>query len=235
MKKIILLIALFNTVYFTQNKTEKFNLFVGADYITTAQIFLNPNSSDLILRNESFELTDLYSPVVDLRYFISEEMLIGLSTEYISKKAYGYNETAVEGSQLRQIEVEDGVTYIPLELSVYYLMPFSTDDFYFTMGGGVGYYFGSHSRKLGDAEIENIEKNNSIGLLVSIGIEYKIYNQIGFRFDMKFRDPENKITSKYDSETTIYRDRQLQIPQNEFDTKINLNGISFLLGATFHF
>lgn len=235
MKKIILISFILNSITFSQINGERFSVFFGGDYITSSQIFLNPNSSDIVIRNESFEIVDLFAPSIDVRYRLYDEMLIGLGTEYISQSAIGPNATVIEGSQIRQIEVEDGVVFIPIELSIHYLMPFSTESFSFTMSGGIGYYLGSHTRILGDTEIENISKNNAIGLLVSLGMEYRFYNQFGARLDMKFRDPEIKITSKYKSEIVNYKGRQLRIQQNEFDTKVNLNGISFLLGFTYHF
>lgn len=219
----------------SQNSNKLFSILAGADYTTSALIFLNPKSSDIIIRNQAFELTDLISPVIDFRYSLSSDVIFGLSSEYISHSAKGLNQTIIEGSQVRQIEVEDGVLFIPVELSVYYLMPFSSEEFRFTMGGGFGYYFAEHTRNLGTTEIVNTEKNNSIGLLVSVGMEYMIIDNLGIRLDLKFRDPENKISYEYKDSTTIYRGRELQIPQNTYNSKLNLNGISFICGLTFHF
>jgi outer membrane protein W len=207
----------------------------GADYTTSALIFLNPNSSDIVIRNQAFELTDLFSPVIDFRYSLNGDIILGLSSEYISHSAKGLNQTIIEGSQVRRIEVEDGVVFIPIELSIYYLMPFSSEEFLFTMGGGFGYYFAEHTRILGTTEIVNTDKNNSIGLLVSVGMEYLIIDNLGIRLDLKFRDPENKINYQYKDSTASYRGRELQIPQNTYKSKLNLNGISFIFGLAFHF
>jgi outer membrane protein W len=231
----ISLFILLGISLFAQNTNKKFSLYTGMDYTTSAQIFLSPNSSDLFIRNKSFELSDLFSPTIDLRYQVNEDIIVGFSTEYVVKSEKAFNQTIVEGSQIIQLEVEDGVVFIPAELSVYYLMPFSTEQFKFTMGAGIGYYFGAHTRILGNTEIENVEKNTSFGLLVSIGMEYLILEQLGARLDMKFRDPEIKISSMYKDSTSIYNGREIRITKNTFDTKINLNGISFLLGLTFHF
>jgi outer membrane protein W len=220
---------------FAQTIENKFSLFAGIDYTTSAQIFLNPTSSDLFIRNKSFELSDLFSPTIDLRYQINEDLIVGFSAEYIVRSEKAFNQTIVEGSQIIQLEVEDGVIFIPTELSVHYLMPYSTEQFKFTMGAGIGYYFGAHTRILGNTEIENVERNKSFGLLVCIGMEYMILEQLGARFDMKFRDPEIKISSMYKDSTAFYNGRELRITQSTFDTKINLNGISFLFGLTFHF
>ncbi len=229
------LVVLLEMNLLAQTIEKKFSLFAGMDYITSAQIFLNPGSSDLFIRNKSFELSDLFSPVIDLRYQANEDLIVGLSGEYIVKSEEAFNQTVIDGSQIIQLEVDDGVIFIPVELSVYYLMPFSTEQFKFTMGAGIGYYYGAHTRILGNTEIENIDRKTSFGLLVSIGMEYLIFEQLGARLDMKFRDPDIKISSMYRDSTAIYRGRELQITPSTFDTKINLNGISFLIGLTFHF
>jgi outer membrane protein W len=236
MKKIILILFLLGQSFsFSQLNGERFSLFIGGDYITSAQIFLNPNSSDVIIRNQAFEITDLFSPVIDLRYSITDEILIGLSTEYISKNTKGYNQTVLEGSHLVKYEVDDGVTFIPIELSIYYYMPFSTENFSFIMGGGIGYYPGYHTRTLGDIKISNEKNNNSFGMLVSIGMEYRVFKQIGIQYNMKFRDPENKVTSRYKDSSFNYNGSPRTIDNTEFTTKINLNGISFLAGVVIHF
>lgn len=236
MKKIFIIIILtFSVSTFSQVNGKRFNLFIGGDYITSAQIFHNPNSSDVIIRNESFEITDLFSPAIDLRYFLTDEMLIGLSTEYITGSDLTFIDLVEEGSgRFYKFQVDDGVIYIPLEFSVHYFMPFFTENFSFTMGGGLGYYFASHTRTLGDNELVNTENQNSFGLHISIGMEYRVYNDFGVRLDMKFRDPENKVTSHYKNIDFIYKDKPYNTPKQESANKLNLNGISFLLGLTYH-
>ena len=219
----------------SQTDTKKFSISAGIDYTTSAQIFLNPNSSDIIIRNQSFELNDLFSPYIDFRYSLNESIIIGIGTEYISKSERGLNLSVVAGTQIVQLEVEDGLIFIPIELSFYYLLPFSTDNFKFTMGGGVGYYFGEQIRKLGDTEVETISRKFSIGLLVSMGMEYVVLPELGIRLDLKFRDPEIKLTNKYQSDVINYNGNEITLLQDTFDSRINLNGIAFFIGTVFHF
>lgn len=218
-----------------QTNSKNFSISTGIDYTTSAQIFLNPNSSDIVIRNKSFELIDLFSPYIDLRYNLNESIIIGIGTEYISKSDRGLNLSVVAGTQIVQLEVEDGLKFIPIELSFYYLLPFSTDNFMFTMGGGIGYYFGEQTRKLGDTEIETINRRFSIGLLVSMGMEYVILPELSIRLDLKFRDPEIKLTNKYRSDIINYNGNEITLLQDTFDSRINLNGIAFFIGAVFHF
>lgn len=231
----LLLIISLNSIIFAQYNGNRFSVFAGFDYITSAQIFLNPNSSDIFLRNSSFEINNLYSPIVDFRYRLNDDLILGLNTEYISKSQTGNNLSVKEGSQEIKLDVADGVMFIPIEFSLHYYLPFSTDQFKFTMGLGVGYNLGKQTRKFGNTEIETISRRNSMGILVTVGMEYLITDQFGARFNMKFRDPEIELTNRYKNSIIDYNGTQVQLSSDTFNSKINLDGISFIIGMVFHF
>ncbi|HMN48566.1 MAG TPA: OmpW family outer membrane protein [Ignavibacteriaceae bacterium] len=234
-RTIIIFLFITSSLIFSQHNGKNFSLFAGVDYITTAQIFLNPNTSDIILKNKSFEITNLYSPVIDFRYKINDDLILGISSEYISKSQKGRNLLVNEGSQQLALEVDDGVEFIPIEISAYYFLPFSTNQFKFTMGAGAGYYFGKQTRKFGDTEIEKISSKTTLGILVSVGMEYLLFENLGLRFDMKFRDPEITLSNKYLNNIVNYKGSVIKLAKDTFDSKINLDGISFLIGAAFQF
>lgn len=225
----------FSTVTFAQYNGNTFSISSSLVYTTTAEIYLNPNSFDPIIRNRSFQLIDVMSTSIDLRYRISEPLIIGLCAEYMEVQQDGRNLTVLEGNNEIRLKTRDGFVLIPVETSVYYLMPFSTVDFKFLMGAGLGIYFGEFSREFGDTRISTIQSEVAFGMHVSIAMEYILIEQLGFKLEMKFRDPEFKNTSKYDSNIVNYEGSQIIIMRDTFDTKVNVNGISFLLGAAFYF
>lgn len=236
MTRIVFIILIFiPTTNFAQYNGKDFSILLGVDYTTSAQIFLNPNSSDIILRNQSFEIANLYGPVFDFRYRLTEAVIVGLSSEYLSKSVTARNLTVIAGSQLIKLEVEDGVIFIPLEALVHYHMPFSTEQFKFTMAAGLGLYYGEQTRSFGDTKIRNIEKDINLGLLVSMGMEYLPIDQLGVRLEMKFRDPEIKVKNQYEKTLVNYKGTEVTLLQDNFDSKINLDGISFLIGVTYQF
>jgi outer membrane protein W len=235
LRSILILVISFSFTAFSQYNRESYSLLLGMDYITSAQIYLNPNSSDIILRNQSYEVTNLFAPLIDFRYRINDDIVIGISSEYILKEQRARNLVVREGSQEVHLDVDDGVQFIPIELSVYYSLPFSTDQFKFTMGGGTGYYFGKQIRKFGDADIMNIKNKTSLGLLVSVGMEYLFIDKVGLRLDMKFRSPEISLTNQYSNDIVNYEGTIVKLFPNTFDSKINLDGISFVLGISYQF
>ncbi|MBU1961346.1 MAG: hypothetical protein KJ675_09065, partial [Gammaproteobacteria bacterium] len=73
-------------------------------------------------------------------------------------------------------EVEDGFRVIPVELTAYYLFPFSTDQFFFMMGGGLGYYRGEFTRKFSDVDLSIQQRQFAIGIHVSASMDLCRWN-----------------------------------------------------------
>jgi len=215
--------------------TKTFGVSLNAVYNTSARVYLSPNSSDIILRNNSFLIENILNPSLDFRYRLSESIILGISTEYMVSTSIGPNLTVFVGNGTVTIDVEDGFRLIPLELSAYYLIPFSTEHLKFLMGGGIGYYIGSHVRKFGDVEVSNAERKAAYGIHVSISMDYLIKDFISVRGEMKFRDPQFTVKSKYNKSEVNYNGSIIRLAQDSFDSKINVDGVTFILGVAFHF
>jgi outer membrane protein W len=219
---------------FAQFNEHTFGLSINVVYTTSAEIFLNPNSSDVVVRNRSFPVEDILNPGIDFRYKLSESFLIGLNAEYISKTVTAPNLTAFIGSQIITLNVEDGFNVVPIELTLHYYFPFSTENFKFLMGGGLGYYHGEFVRKFSDVELSIVERKIAIGIHVSASMDYMLLENFSFRFEMKFRDPQYNVKSRYTKTEVIYEGEVILLPEDTFETKVNINGITFVLGAVLH-
>ena len=212
-----------------------FSLGVYGFYTTSASIFLNPNASDIVLRNSSFDIEDIFNPGADIRFRVSEPLILGLSVEYMNITETALNLNVFLGGSIVTIEVEDGFKLIPIEFTAYYLLPFSTEGFKFLMGGGLGYYNGEFIRKVGEAEVTSVQEENAIGIHVSVSMDYIPINNVAVRFQMKFRDPQFTVTSHYSRTEVEYEGNVIILPEESFETKINVDGITFMLGAAFQF
>lgn len=228
------IVLLSATLSFAQFSTEKIGIAVNTVYTTTADIFLNPNASNPEVRNKSFTLENIWNLGLDLRFRFSSEFILGLNVEYITKTSNQPNLTAFVGNQVFIFDVEDGFKVIPIELTAHYLFPFSTQDFKFIMGGGLGYYFGEFIRKFHEAELEIIQRKIAIGIHVSASMDYMIFEYLSARFEMKFRNPQYNVTSKYTTTEIIYQGNVIQLPEDAFETKVDINGLTFVLGLVFH-
>jgi len=203
-------------------------------YTTSAEIFLNPNSSDPVVRNQSFTLEDVFNPSIDIRYRLSDDFILGLNIEYIKKTSGAPNLTAFIGNSVLVIEVEDGFSVIPVELTAHYFFPFSTEQFKFLMGGGIGYYRGEFIREFVDTDLSVEQRKFALGIHVSASMDYMVLDNLSLRFEMKFRDPQYEVKSKYTKTEVIYQGETISLPENSFNTKVNLDGLTFILGLVYH-
>ncbi|HZW40443.1 MAG TPA: hypothetical protein VFF33_14185 [Ignavibacteriaceae bacterium] len=231
----IALLILFSSIGICQERTKKFSLSVNGVYTTSAKIYLNPNASDVLIRNNSFYMEDIFNPSIELRYNATEYLALGLNTEYIEKKSGGSSLTAFAGGSTIALDVVDGFRVIPIEFNIYYILPFSTSTFKLLMGGGAGYYIGEHIREVGDVTVSNVSRKIAYGIQVVISSEYFIKDYLSLNLDMKFRDPQFVVRSRYSKTSVADRGRFFRLPSEEFDSKINIDGVTFVLGAAFHF
>ncbi len=204
-------------------------------YTTSASVFLNPNASDIVVRNESFHIEDIWNPGADIRFRVSEPLILGLNIEYIRTTESAPNLNVFLGGSVIPLRVDDGFKLIPIEVYAYYLLPFSTEGFKFLMGGGIAYYNGEFIREIGETEVKNIKKEAAFGIHVSISMDYVPINDVAIRFQMKFRDPQFTVSSQYKQQEIEYEGNIIILPEGSFNTKINLDGLTFMLGAAFQF
>ncbi len=235
MKHFIIFLLFLSAYANAQYNENNFSIGLNFVYTTDARIFLNPNSPNPVERNSSFGLSDIINPGINFRYKLFDEVLLGLNLEYMKSTATGMNEKVISNGIRRDINVEDGFEIIPIELSIYYILPFSTEKFKFLMGGGLGYYYGSMIRKFGDAEVSNAKRDFAYGVQVAIDMDYLLSDNIAIKGEMKFRDPQISVKSMYNKQQYNYNGKIVKLTRQEFDSQIDVNGITFVLGTIFYF
>lgn len=205
------------------------SLSTNFSYNTTAKIFLNPNAPNVLDQNVYFEIDGIYSYSAELRYRVNDAIILGLSAEYMQGSEKGRNLNS------RQFIVTDGYELYPVELSIFYFLPFSTESFKFYMGGGLGIYYGNRTREFGNIKFDNVDSDIGYGIQVSVGMDYLIFNNFSTRGEIRFRDPDIKVTNKYNDETVIYNGTTYRVTQENITSKLNVDGITFRIGAVYHF
>ena len=103
------------------------------------------------------------------------------------------------------------------------------------MGGGMGYYRGEFTRKFSDADLSIQQRQIAIGIHVSASMDYMPLEFFSIRFEMKFRDPQYNVTSKYNKTSVIYQGEEITLLDDPFETKVNVDGVTFIFGGVFHF
>ncbi|MEW6196336.1 MAG: hypothetical protein AB1521_14390 [Bacteroidota bacterium] len=234
MKKLFYILIVtfaFASDIFPQYNGKDFSVSVNYNYTTTSKLFLQPNTPDPLLRNIHEDLDAIYSYSVEARYKISESMIVGLSAEYIKKTFTNTNFSL----GANRVKVNDGYKVIPVEVSLFYLLPFSTEYFKFFMGGGGGVYFGSHIRDLGDVHAEDEGSEVGYGIHVAVGMDYMVNQYLSIRGQMRFRDPEIDLKSKYSNSIVNYEGSAYLLSSRTFPSKVNVDGMTFTIGAAFNF
>lgn len=229
-KKYLAVFILLPVVLIAQNIQYDFSFSANINYTTSSRLYLQPNSSDEIARNQYENLEDIYNYSAELRYQFLESVFIGLGTEFFKKT---YSSSLNLGGV--RAPMKDGYQFIPIELSFYYYLPFSTERFKFFMGGGGGIYFAKYIRELADVSISSEQKKISAGIHVVVGLEYIIKDFISVRGQMRFRNPEFELTNTYSNQRVNYNGRTFCIQSPSFSTKVDVDGITFSLGAVLSF
>ncbi|MHC1737661.1 MAG: hypothetical protein AB9882_06590 [Ignavibacteriaceae bacterium] len=200
------------------------------NYTTDAKIFFFPNSSDFELRNSYFPLNGITNFSLEFRYIASGIIDIALNLEYIDATKTARNLSVIYNGFTEMINVVDGFYVFPVELTLHYKLPFSSDNLIFSFGGGVGAYYGGQIRKAGNTEVSNTGREIGFGILVGFDLDYYFRESYFLNAGMKFRDPEFRVTSKYDKREIMINGREVLIPQESFESKINIDGILFRVG-----
>jgi len=231
---ISILFFLFTELVFPQYGENSFLININANYTTTAKIYLNPFSTDIDVKNRSLEVEDILSPSIDLRYKFTDEIIFSISSEYMSSTADAVA-AAIGPNGTVLIPIKEGYKLIPIEFTVFYLLPFSTEYFKFQMGGGVGYYHGSRFKEFGGASVVTMNREFAFGIQVITSCDFLINEFLSVRGEMKFRDPEFELRSKYENTRIYYNGVEMTIPKKEFDSKVNVDGITFTFGVGLSF
>jgi opacity protein-like surface antigen len=222
-------ITLLQQMVIAQYNNNDFSVSTNFNFNTTANIFLTPDADDILDQNNSFQIEDIYSYSIEIRYRVNEALIFGLSAEYMEASASGRNVVP------RQFVVKDGFKMYPFEFSLYYFLPFSTENFKFYLGGGLGIYAGKRTREFGNVKFVDVNSEIGYGIQVSTGMDYMIFDNLSVRGELRFRDPDFRITNKYNSTRGIYEGIQIALPDENITSKLNMDGITFRIGAVFHF
>ncbi len=208
-----------------------FTISVNYNYTTTSKLFLFPKSPDEITRNQSIDFDDVKSVSAEFRYKVADYLTLGLSVEQFEKKQKRFD-SRVTGFL---VNIEDGFKIYPVQLTAYYTLPFSTELFKFYMGGGFGIYFGEHTRDFSNVSVNDNGSTTEFGIHIKTGFDYMIEDFFSIRGEMNFRDPEVDLSSSYNSDTFEHQGQTLLLPRRDFDTKVNIDGATFSIGAVLHF
>ena len=235
-KKILFLAAFFILCSNASGQYNGYNFSLNLNYNYTAssKLYLQPKSSDDFLRGIHSFLDKISGYGIELRARITDNFAVGLGADYIRRKGK-VSTISVISEGVENITVDDGYQVIPLELTGYYIFPFSLKNLKIFMGGGIGFYFGSHVREIGDIEAKTYSRETAYGIHVLVGADLMLTDYISIRGGVKFRDVEFSMSNTYNKLDGNYNGVPVMIINPRFDSKVAIDGILLNIGLTFHF
>lgn len=234
--KIFFLAAFLCLLCITVSAQEKpYTITIRGNYITSGGYYPAPYAERDDIRNFSYYYEDIFSTAISFRYLVAENIFIALETDIINAKERLRSVTVYESGNTKTIAVDDGFTIYPLSLTFYYRLPFSMERWKFYMSGGFSYYLASHNREFGSISTEKVSQDFAYGIHVGIGFEVYLFDNIPLFWGMKFSEPDIEVTSRYSSSEGVYEGRAIRVLNEDFKTRVTIDGISFQIGVGYNF
>ena len=241
MKIVILLFTFFTgSSLFAQTFSERFevrslSITPFVNYISSASIQQNPNSTNIIEKNQITELHGglSYGLAVKKKMF-GDDIMLGLSAEYLRIEDDTQSERVFNGPASVNLKVKEIVWVVPVELSVYYRIPRFSDSFGLYLGGGMGVYFGDRERQIFNMSTETKSKEQALNFHIATGGEYTLSRNISAVFEITFREGEYRVKSSFPSDQVIVNGSSYNI-QQDYDSKVFIDGLKLGLGLSYYF
>lgn len=211
------------------------SLSVGTGYGTASKIIPYPRVTDFDLRETEISLGSSLFPRIEIGYAISAELTAALSLEYASKRSEFYGQTVDSYNGTIFIPVKDGYTFVPVELTLNYILPFSSESFQLFIGGGGGLYFISSKREVAGIKPGSGAAKTGYGIHIVSGFDYYFSDTFGMTFSMKFRDPEVEFKGEYGSSEGSFNGNKVTLGTTDFNQKLSLEGTVFILALKARF
>ena len=199
---------------------------VHGNETTSSQIYPSIDAIDPVVRSQSFEVSSAYGYGGEVRYqFTAASVAIGLSADFVK----AFVSRPLITNQFSSIPGSDGYSVIPVELTGYFIIPFSGRTFGVYMGAGGGIYFGERTLAIGDVYSSSIGMTPGGGLHVLAGVNYSPWPRLSILGEMKFRDVQFRASNNFASSSVVYQGRRIAVTQLN-NARIYTDGVVFQIG-----
>ncbi len=201
-------------------------IIIHGNVTTSSQIYPAVDATDPVARAQSYEVGSAVGYGGEIRYqFISGVAAIGLSADYVKATL----SRPLATTQIATIPVADGYTVLPIEVTGYFIIPFSGKTFGVYMGAGGGIYLGERTLSVGNVTAPASANPPGGGIHVLGGVSYSPWPTLSILGEMKFRDVQFKATNKFAQTVIQYNGRMIAVTQLN-DARIYTDGVIFQLG-----
>ena len=211
---------------------DLYDLTVNGSLTTSSKLFRQPDDFDDLVSSEFLPINNVFGFGIDVRRRFQENRLqVGLSIEYLTKTE-SINDQSFTGNFIR---IKDGFTAVPIELTGYFAIPFSSDRVEMYMGGGGGMYLGRRNYQYGNVRARTLQTGDGFGIHVLSGVRYELDRKVALRAEMKFRNVQFRTENSFPDSTSIYYSDGVALPDGPFPSRISIDGMDLTVGIVFHF
>ena len=236
----VLFIILFTGVIYSQTHSEyfdrhDFSITPSVNFISSASIQLNPNSTNIIDKNRIEELHGGFSYGIAIKKkMFGDDIVLGLSTEYLRIEDDNLRERVENGASSVNLPVKEILWVVPVELSVYYRIPRFSESFNLFLGGGMGIYLGDRERQIFNLKTETKSKEQALNFHIATGGEYLISRNLSAVVEVTFREGEYKVESSFPTNQVRVNGTSYEI-QQDYKSKVFIDGMKLGFGLSYYF
>lgn len=212
---------------------HRYSISISGSYTTSSELFYNPDTPEDFLRSLNYSLDHIFGYGFDLRRnFPDLGVQVGISAEVISTRN---DVIAPDQTTGASTIVVDGFTAVPVELSGYFRIPFSSDAWEMFMGGGGGVYFGNRYYEQAGVVTSVTGRTVEGGIHVISELQYNFQPSIGARLGVKFRNVQFRSTNMFTAPVGIENGQIVHLSQTPFTGLVNIDGMEITLGFVYMF
>lgn len=205
---------------------------VWGSWTTDGQIFPDPDATGPLSRSQSYPVSDVPGLGAEIRYrFPASSIMVGLGAGVVES----VENRSQPLSSGRVLPIEDGLRAVPVELSGYFILPFSGQDVRVYMGGGAGAYFGRRISRFAGVDAPVVDSHPGFGIHVAAGIGWRFVDRFVLLGEMKFRDLQFSSTNAFQTDRTQYLGTLVNLGTRPFSSTVHVDGIVFQLGLSAEF
>lgn len=196
------------------------------NFVTASRLYPTPFSANPLLHNDSYPLGGAIGFAGDYRYSVSDNIMAGLSLEYLPNKS--------ESTDQNNTLFVDGFSMYIAELSAYFILPVGSERFLVLVGGGLGAYIGRREYEIGGVASRSMSSPPAIGIHVTSGFEYRITQSFSIRAELHFRNPEIVTENAFDAPVIHAQGYDYPVETTPFKSKVDVNGNVYRVGVALH-
>ena len=206
------------------------SILITGNLTTSSQLFLSPDAVDPVARSARLGISNSFGAGAEIRYrFPDAHIAVSLASDILRARASD-DIVAFPGTT---IPVSDGFTAVPVELTGYFIVPFSGERFEVFMGGGAGVYFGKRHYVVGATEAPSTGTTAGYGIHVLTGVRYRFAGPWEAVAAMKFRDLQFHTSNAFSESTITSQGVLINLGTQPFTSRTQTDGIIFELGLAY--